>query len=102
MNFGWTVVSWDDFLTGLPRPATPGPVVIAVTGHGSSGKTTLSARLGASLASVGVLHTDDLAWYQGVFFWDSLLLADVLPVVRAGRALSYRPPQWKVRNRPGP
>ena len=101
MNFGWTVLGWDDFLTRLPRPAARGPVVVAVTGHGSSGKTTLSARLEASLPGVGVLHTDDLAWYQGVFSWDALLLTDVLPVVWAGAALNYRPPQWQARNRPG-
>lgn len=45
-----------------------------------------------------MLHTDDLAWNHGVFSWDSLLRDDVLPVVRAGRPLDYRPPGW-VRHR---
>ena len=101
MNFGWAVLGWQDFLARLPRPAPTGPVVVAITGHSSSGKTTLSGRLGSSLPGAGVLHTDDLAWHQGVFAWDRLLLTDVLPVVRAGRPLSYRPPQWVARNRPG-
>lgn len=101
MNFGWTVLGWADFLARLPPPAGSGPIVVAVTGHSSSGKTTLGDRLGASLPGVGVLHTDDIAWHQGVFAWDSLLLTDVLPVVRSGQALRYRPPQWEARHRPG-
>ena len=48
-----------------------------------------------------MLHTDDLAWHHGVFSWDRLLIDDVLPVVRSGHALSYRPPAWLVRGREG-
>ena len=48
-----------------------------------------------------MLHTDDLAWHQGVFAWDVLLLEDVLPVVRSGVPLEYRPPQWVARSRAG-
>jgi hypothetical protein len=48
-----------------------------------------------------VLHTDDLAWHQGVFTWDGLLRDQVLPLVRAGDALDYRPPQWQARSRTG-
>ena len=95
-------------LDRLPGPAAiqlqlaaPAPVVIAVNGHSSSGKTTLGRRLVASLGSADVLHTDDLAWHQGVFAWDELLVADVLPVVRAGDPLRYRPPQWQARGREG-
>lgn len=75
------------------------PRVIAVDGHSSSGKTSLAGRLVAALPGADLLHTDDLAWYQGVFGWDRLLLDDVLPVVRAGRALDYRPPAWVARGR---
>ena len=77
------------------------PMVIAVDGHSSSGKTTLAGRLAAALPAAAVLHTDDLAWHQGVFAWDALLLTDVLPVVRSGAPLDYRPPQWVARSRPG-
>ena len=48
-----------------------------------------------------MLHTDDLAWHHGVFSWDRLLIGDVLPVVRSGHALSYRPPAWVVHDREG-
>ena len=48
-----------------------------------------------------MLHTDDLAWHHGVFAWDELLRDAVLPVVRAGEPLDYRPPQWQARSRPG-
>ncbi len=48
-----------------------------------------------------MLHTDDIAWHQGVFAWDALLINDVLPVVRSGRRLRYRPPAWEQRQREG-
>jgi uridine kinase len=79
----------------------PWPMIIAVDGHSSSGKTTLAGRLATALPAAAVLHTDDLAWHQGVFAWDELLLTDVLPVVRSGSPLDYRPPQWVARSRPG-
>jgi hypothetical protein len=83
-------------LAGAVRPA-----IVGLNGHSSSGKTTLSRQLAATLARCAVLHTDDLAWHHGVFSWDRLLIDDVLPVVRSGHALSYRPPAWVVREREG-
>jgi uridine kinase len=83
-------------MAGIARPA-----VIGLNGHSSSGKTTLGRQLAATLPGCAVLHTDDLAWHHGVFSWDRLLIDDVLPVVRSGRALSYRPPAWRVRGREG-
>ena len=77
------------------------PAVIGVDGHSSSGKTSLADRIAATLPESDVLHTDDLAWHQGVFAWDGLLLDDVLPVVRSGKPVQYRPPAWQARARPG-
>ena len=80
---GWQVVELGELaatitdLAGLRRPA-----VVAVSGHSSSGKTTLAGRLAPLLPDGQVLHTDDLAWHQGVFAWDELLIRDVLPVVQ--------------------
>lgn len=53
------------------------------------------------LPQCAVLHTDDLAWHHGVFSWDELLINDVLPALRARRALDYRPPAWIARGRQG-
>ena len=83
-----------DRLVGGTRPA-----VVGVNGHSSSGKTSLARRLGAGLPDADVLHTDDLAWHQGVFAWDALLTDEVLPVVRSGAPLDYRPPEWIARGR---
>ena len=85
-----------EHIAGIARPA-----VIGLNGHSSSGKTTLGRQLAATLPGCAVLHTDDLAWHHGVFSWDRLLIDDVLPVVRSGRALSYRAPAWRVRGREG-
>jgi uridine kinase len=75
--------------------------LVGVDGHSSSGKTSLAQRIAATLPESDVLHTDDLAWHQGVFTWDLLLLNDVLPAVRSGRPMRYRPPAWQARARPG-
>jgi hypothetical protein len=83
-------------LAGADRPA-----VIGMNGHSSSGKTTLGRQLAATLSACAVLHTDDLAWHHGVFSWDRLLIDDVLPVVRSGATLSFRPPAWVARSRHG-
>lgn len=80
---------------------TLAPVLVAVNGPSSSGKTTFAARLTALLPRPAVVHTDDLAWHHGVLDWDSLLVTGIVRPVRAGRAVSYRPPAWDARQRPG-
>jgi uridine kinase len=74
---------------------------VAINGHSSSGKSSLSRRLAATLPDCSVLHTDDLAWHHGVFSWDELLINDMLPALRTRRALQYRPPAWVSRGREG-
>jgi uridine kinase len=81
-------------LAGPARPA-----IVAINGHSSSGKTGLSRRLADALPRCSVLHTDDLAWHHGVFAWDELLINDVLPALRRGQSLQYRPPAWIARGR---
>jgi uridine kinase len=77
------------------------PAIVAINGHSSSGKSSLSRRLANTLPDCSVLHTDDLAWHHGVFSWDELLINDVLPALRNRRALQYRPPAWVSRGREG-
>ena len=100
MISGWSVVPFAELLAELARlVGGTRPAVVGVNGHSSSGKTSLARRLGAGLDNADVLHTDDLAWHQGVFAWDTLLVEEVLPVVRSGAPLDYRPPQWVDRGR---
>ena len=100
MNLGWRVAPFAELVDQVAAAGPAGrPAVVAVNGHGSSGKTTLAARLAATLPDAAVLHTDDLAWNHGVFSWDELLRDAVLPAVRAGEPLDYQPPQWQARGR---
>ena len=102
MIFNWRELPLADLVRRIEELAGDArPAVIGLNGHSSSGKTTLGHQLAATLAGGAVLHTDDLAWHQGVFNWDSLLINDVLPVVKAGTALTFRPPAWVVRSRGG-
>ena len=74
MKLDWSVRPLDDLAQQIRSRATVKPAIIAVNGHSSSGKTTLARRLAAALDSCDVLHTDDIAWHQGVFAWDALLI----------------------------
>jgi 2-phosphoglycerate kinase len=38
------------------------PLVIAVDGRSSSGKTTLATRIAAVIPATAVVHTDDIVW----------------------------------------
>jgi GMP synthase (glutamine-hydrolysing) len=77
------------------------PVVIAVDGRSSSGKTTLARRLAAAIDDAVVVSTDDIAWYHAVLDWADLLRTGVLDPVRRGEAVHYRPPKWDERGRVG-
>ena len=77
------------------------PPVLAVDGRSSGGKTTLAGRLAAAVPGAVVVHTDDVAWWHAAFDWVDLLVDGVLAPVRRGVAVSYRPPKWDERGRPG-
>ena len=87
--------------SGYGKGADRGPVVLAVDGRSSGGKTTLAARLQDVVAGSAVVHTDDIAWWRSRFGWADLLIDSILTPVRAGRPVSYRPPRWDERQRPG-
>ncbi len=76
-------------------------MVLAVDGRSSSGKTTLAARLQEAVAGSAVVHTDDIAWRHSRLGWADLLIGGILVPARAGRPVSYRPPRWDERQRPG-
>jgi len=94
-------VTNDVMRLGPERGVKGRPVVLAIDGRSSSGKTTLARRLCDVVAAAAVVHTDDIAWRYSVFGWSELLVNSVLVPASDGRAVSYRPPAWDERNRPG-
>ncbi len=100
----WRVATADEIRTRVRRAVgepTGRPPILAVDGRGSSGKSTFADRLSAIWPGSTVLHTDDIAWRQAVLDWTALLTEAVLAPVRAGRSVSYRPPQWEAGGRAG-
>ena len=98
----WTVLGIEELAAQVRRALGPDrPGVVAIDGHSSSGKSTLASRLADALPQAAVLHTDDLAWNHGVFAWHTSFRDHVVPVVRAGRPLCYRPPGWVAHQREG-
>lgn len=86
---------------GHERGADRRPVVLAIDGRSSSGKTTLAGRLQDAVAGSAIVHTDDIAWWSSRFGWAELLINAVLIPARSGRQVSYRPPPWDERKRQG-
>jgi hypothetical protein len=102
----WTVRPLCEVAAGLVRLAAsrtvaPGPPAIAVDGRSGAGKSTFAARLASAVGDVAVVHTDDLAWNHSFFGWADLVRVGVLEPVRRGEAVSYSPPAWVGRGRPG-
>lgn len=77
------------------------PRIVAVDGRSGSGKSTVAARIVALTPRATVVHTDDIAWHHAFFDWADLLAEGVLAPLRAGEAVSYRPPAWDERDREG-
>jgi hypothetical protein len=71
----WRVATLTAVMTTLMRngprePAAGRPVVIAVDGRSSGGKTTLTARMQGAVPGSAVVHTDDIAWWHSRFAAD--------------------------------
>ncbi len=77
------------------------PLVVAIDGRSASGKTTLADRLSSRLPDTTVVRTDDLAWHEPLFGWAHLLRDEVLRPAAQGAAVSFAPPAWAARGRPG-
>jgi hypothetical protein len=86
---------------GRQRAGDRSPVVLAVDGRSSGGKTTLAGRLQGAVPGSAVVHTDDIAWWYSRFGWAGLLADGILVPARAGHPVRYRPPPWDQRGRPG-
>lgn len=85
----------------LARPARCGGTrIVAVDGGSAAGKTTFARRLAVALGA-GVVHTDDVAWWESFFGWSPLLIEGILEPLLAGRGVRYRPPAWEARARAG-
>ena len=77
------------------------PWILAVDGRSGSGKSTVAIVLHQSVPASAIVHTDDVAWHHSFFDWSDLLVEGILKPLREGRAVSYRPPGWEKRGRPG-
>ena len=77
------------------------PWVLAVDGRSGSGKSTVAALIHRFVAGSAIVHTDDVAWHHSFFGWSDLLVEGILKPLRNRRAVSYRPPGWDKRDRPG-
>ena len=74
--------------------------LVLVDGQSGSGKSTFAERL-ARLLDGAVVHSDDIAWQHDPIHWADVLVDGVIAPWRRGEAVSFRPPGWVVRGRPG-
>jgi uridine kinase len=94
------IATLSEAFASRPAAGARRPMIIAIDGRSSSGKTTLAARWAELVLGAAVVHTDDLAWHHSMFGWADLALAVLEPVHR-GEPVRFRPPAWKERGRAG-
>lgn len=76
------------------------PIVVAVDGRSTAGKTTLATAL-CDAPGWACISTDDVAWWHSFFNWSQILIDGVLKPARRGANVSFRPDAWIERGRPG-
>jgi len=80
----------------------PNKGIILIDGDAGSGKTTFAHALADALpASAAVVSVDDISWYHDLLNWTDELIDGVITPWRSGGAVSYRPPGWVAKERPG-
>ncbi|QYB01858.1 hypothetical protein I1A62_32170 [Rhodococcus sp. USK10] len=101
----WVETTPDELLARLCETRqmnTNRPIVIGIDGRSGSGKSTVAARLAAATGDSVIVHTDDIAWHHSFFGWHHLLADGILcPLRQCGAPVSFRPPGWVARGRPG-
>jgi chloramphenicol 3-O-phosphotransferase len=100
----WRVVGFEHFVAlvlGAASASARRPLIVAIDGRSSSGKTTLASRLQAEVDDAMTVHTDDIAWWHSRFDWTRLLAEGVLAPLRGRTSVRFRPPAWDDRGRPG-
>lgn len=76
--------------------------LVAIDGHGGSGKTFLAAQL-MRLLKAEVLHTDDFASYDNPLEWWPRLVEEVMePIKNGAQVLSYSRGSWYKNHSPEP
>jgi ABC-type dipeptide/oligopeptide/nickel transport system ATPase component len=85
----------------LPQWPPGRPALLAIDGRSSSGKSTLATRIASIVARSAAVHTDDIAWHHSVLGWVDLLITGVIAPLGRGESVSFRPPAWEARGRPG-
>jgi uridine kinase len=84
-----------------PPPGFPVKLV-AIDGHGGSGKSTVAELLATELGAE-IVHTDDFAsWEEPVEWWPRLVEHVLEPIAADAPSLSYRRSQWWPDHRPEP
>jgi hypothetical protein len=98
----WHVRTYFDVLNELLDGSAKEPALIAIDGHGGSGKTSLARGLAALEPRAAVVNTDDLSWQQPFFDWVKPLVENILHPLHEHRApVDYCPEAWARRNVPG-
>jgi aminoglycoside phosphotransferase len=98
----WRVERIERLIARLLPQWPPGhPALLAIDGRSSSSKSTLATRIAAITPRSAVVHTDDIAWHHSVLGWVDLLATGVIAPLGRGEAISFRPPAWDARGRPG-
>lgn len=75
--------------------------VVAVDGHGGSGKSTFAPRLATLLDDAEIVHTDDFAsWENPIDWWPELIRQVLLPLSRNEPIQPFQRSHWSPDQQP--
>ncbi|MDA0207966.1 MAG: (d)CMP kinase [bacterium] len=91
----------------IQKMVTDGVLIIAIDGHGGSGKSSLGRMLGEKLHAT-VFHTDDFAsWDNPTEWYEDMIEQVFIPIENGVKTLSYELSVWekgksrgKIENQP--
>jgi uridine kinase len=75
-------------------PAGMSTRIVAIDGHGGSGKSSFARHLARALGDVPVVQTDDFASWDNPTDWWPQLLEDVLVPLSKGETASFERSHW--------
>ena len=89
-------------LLAATQPKVGQTRLIAIDGHGGSGKSTIANKL-ARILDAGIVHTDDFASWDNPLNWWPLVIERVFePIANGAASLSHPRSKWWESHNPEP
>ncbi|MDR3069295.1 MAG: hypothetical protein LBU50_07315 [Cellulomonas sp.] len=97
----WETTDVDAVAAEVSARVGTGRSLVVVDGQAGSGKSTFAKNLVDRIAGAAYVAVDDITWWLHWIDWASEALDGVIKPWLAGQDVSFRPPGWILKDRPG-